>query len=176
MIKKTVPNHKASRGSTISQSEIGIKKEIIKKELSKKPILVEKESKIAKSRYVEAVGRRKTSVARVRLLADKSGITINGKDLTEYLKMPKLQEIVTAPLLALELKNKHGFTVVVAGGGIFSQAEAIRHGISRALVKFNSEFKKRLKKYNFLTRDPRMVERKKYGLKKARRAPQWAKR
>ena len=162
-----------------------VKKETIKKEPAKKASAVKhapkaaapkKEVHIPKGKYIESVGRRKTSVARVRLTPNDSGIRINGKDFKEYLKMPKLQEIILAPLNILELRDKHGFTVMVAGGGINSQAEAIRHGISRVLIKMDAELKKRLKKYDFLTRDSRMVERKKYGLKKARRAPQWAKR
>lgn len=161
-----------------------VKKEVIKKETKKpttvrhavKSAAVKKEISLPKGKYIEAVGRRKTSVARVRLTPNESGIKINGKDYKEYLKIPKLQDIVTAPLVILELKDKHGFSVIVSGGGINSQAEAIRHGISRVLVKLDAELKKRLKKYDFLTRDSRMVERKKYGLKKARRAPQWAKR
>jgi len=161
-----------------------VKKETVKKEPAKKAAVKhapkaaasKKETHIPKSKYIEAVGRRKTSVARVRLMPGNSGMVINGKDFKEYLKIPKLQEIILAPLNVLELKDKHGFTVTVSGGGINSQAEAIRHGISRALITLDAELKKRLKKYDFLTRDSRMVERKKYGLKKARRAPQWAKR
>ncbi|MEK7463311.1 MAG: 30S ribosomal protein S9 [Patescibacteria group bacterium] len=125
---------------------------------------------------MEAVGRRKTSIARVRLMINESGIKINGKDYKDYLKLSKLQEIINAPLVILDLKDKYGFTIVVSGGGIFSQAEAVRHGITRVLIKLNAEFRKRLKKYGFITRDSRMVERKKPGLKKARKAPQWAKR
>ncbi|MBU4348024.1 30S ribosomal protein S9 [Patescibacteria group bacterium] len=167
------------------------KKIIIKKKspkkTTKKVILINKEVKtisakkeieatFIKSRYIETVGRRKTSVARVRFFIDGSDIKINGKDYKDYLKEPKLQGIILAPLVLLELENKYGFTIVVFGGGINSQAEAIRHGISRALIKFNEEFKKRLKKCGFVIRDPRMVERKKPGLRKARRAPQWSKR
>jgi len=149
-----------------------IKKEVVKKVAAPKAV---KEKAIVKGKYIEAIGRRKTSIARVRLHATDSGIKINGIDYKEYFKMPKLQELISAPITVLELK-KHGFTVVVSGGGIASQAQAVRHGISRAVIKLDSEFRKRLKKFGFLTRDPRMVERKKYGLKKARRAPQWAKR
>ncbi len=157
------------------------KKETVKKEAKKTPstkqAVVKKEGHVpSKGRYIEAIGRRKTSVARVRLFPNDSGIKINGKDLKEYLKMPKLQEIAISPLTVLDLKDKHGFSITLVGGGIASQAGAVRHGISRALIKLDEELKKRLKKYDFLTRDPRMVERKKYGLKKARRAPQWAKR
>jgi len=164
-----------------------VKKEPVKKEtaahkaakkVAAKPVSAKKEERaaVAKGRYIETVGRRKTSIARVRLIAGESGIKINGKDLKDYFRQAKLQEIVNAPLAILELKDKHGFTVVVSGGGIFSQAEAVRHGITRGLVKLDAELRKRLKKYGFITRDPRMVERKKPGLKKARKAPQWAKR
>jgi len=150
---------------------------VVKKVVLKPAVAVKKEEKaVSKSRYIETVGRRKTSIARVRLMAGESGIKINGKDLGDYFKQVKLQEIVNAPLVILELKNKHGFTVVVSGGGIFSQAEAVRHGITRALIKLDAELRKRLKKYGYITRDSRMVERKKPGLKKARKAPQWAKR
>lgn len=165
-----------------------VKKEVVKKEAGtahkvgrasaiSKPATVKKEEKVlSKGKYIEAVGRRKTSIARVRLVNNETGIKINGKDLKEYFKLGKLQEMVASPLTVLELTSKYGFTVVVVGGGIASQAEAIRHGITRALIKLDAEFRKRLKKYGFITRDSRMVERKKYGLKKARKAPQWAKR
>lgn len=160
-----------------------VKKETIKKEpavkkVASKPVVVKKEEKttISKGRYIETVGRRKTSIARVRLMINESGIKINGKDYKDYLKLVKLQEIITSPLSILGLKDKYGFTVVVSGGGIFSQAEAIRHGITRGLIKLDAELRKRFKKYGFITRDSRMVERKKPGLKKARKAPQWAKR
>lgn len=159
-----------------------VKKETIKKapavkKVASKVAVVKKEEKaISKGRYIETVGRRKTSIARVRLMINESGIKINGKDFKDYLKLAKLQEIINGPLSVLEAKDKYGFTVVVSGGGIFSQAEAIRHGITRALIKLDAELRKRLKKYGYITRDPRMVERKKPGLKKARKAPQWAKR
>lgn len=169
MIKKAVKKETTKKEPAV--------KKVAARSAVVKPVIVKKEEKaVPRGRYIETVGRRKTSIARVRLMINESGIKINGKDYKDYLKLVKLQEIIVAPLTILELKDKHGFTVVVSGGGIFSQAEAIRHGITRALIKLNAEFKKRLKKYGFITRDPRMVERKKPGLKKARKAPQWAKR
>jgi len=176
MIKKAVKKESVKKEVVHKvKSEAAVKKAAPKSVT--KPVIVKKEEKtVSKGRYIEAVGRRKTSVARVRLMVNESGIKINGKDYKEYLRLPKLQEIINAPLVILELKDKHGFTVVVSGGGIFSQAEAIRHGITRALIKLDAELRKRLKKYGFITRDSRMVERKKPGLKKARKAPQWAKR
>ena len=153
-----------------------LKKTTTKKEPATKKTTAHSKLAAAKGRYIETVGRRKTSVARVRLMPNESGIKINGKDAKEYLKATRFYDLVNSPLVVLELQNKHGFTVMVAGGGIQSQAEAIRHGISRALVKLDADFRKRLKKMGFMKRDPRMVERKKYGLKKARKGPRWAKR
>ena len=112
----------------------------------------------------------------MRLYSKRTGILINDKDFREYFKAPKHQQIVIAPLETMKMTDTLGATVKVSGGGLTAQAEAVRHGLSRALVKFNDNFKKRLRRVGFLTRDSRMVERKKYGLKKARRAPQWAKR
>lgn len=128
--------------------------------------------------YFEGIGGRKTSTARVRLIPKSSGILVNGKDYKEYFKYLKHQDAILAPLNILNLKTDENFgvSVKVKGGGLTGQAEAVRHGLARALVKFNKEFSKRLRKCGYLTRDARMVERKKYGLKKARRAPQWAKR
>ncbi len=127
------------------------------------------------STYIEAVGRRKNAIARVRLYQKKSGITINDKDYKAYFPIVKYQEVINSPFVEVSAE-KIGATVRVVGGGLTGQAEAIRHGISRALVKMDETNRKRLKLSGFLTRDSRMVERKKYGLKKARRAPQWAKR
>ena len=126
--------------------------------------------------YYEARGGRKTSVARVRLLRNKKGITINERDYKEYFPLLRWQETVIAPLRAASEESTLGASVKVSGGGLSAQAEAVRLGISRALLHINSELKPRLRLSGFLTRDSRMVERKKYGLKKARRAPQWAKR
>lgn len=130
-----------------------------------------------KKGYYEAVGRRKTSTARVRLFTqDKKGIVVNDNQLAEYFSTEVLQNIVKDPILKLKIKDKFGLTIIVKGGGIVGQAEACRHGISRALVELNPYFRKPLKKLGFLTRDSRMRERKKPGLKRARRAPQWSKR
>lgn len=129
-----------------------------------------------KERYFEAVGRRKTAVARVRLLTKKTNIEINGKSIGDYFPILRLQKTVSAPLEKMKIADKLGAVIKVGGGGIKAQAEAIQLGIARALLKFNPEFRKRLLRIDMLTRNSRMVERKKYGLKKARRAPQWKKR
>jgi len=129
-----------------------------------------------KEHYFEAVGRRKTAVARVRLFTKKIGIEINDKNVSDYFPILRLQKTVQAPLEKMKIADKLGVVVKVKGGGIMAQAEAVQLGIARALIKFNAEFRKRLRRVDMLTRDSRMVERKKYGLKKARRAPQWKKR
>ena len=149
-----------------------------KEKKAKKVIEKEKEKKKEKKeRYLEAVGRRKTSVARVRLFKKGKGeLIINGKDLGKYFPSSEVQKTVLAPLQLLGLEGKFNISVIVKGGGIFSQSEAVRHGIARVLLLFNEKFRKQLKKAGFLKRDPRMRERKKFGLKRARRAPQWQKR
>ena len=121
-------------------------------------------------------GRRKSSIARVRLVEGKGTITINGKDIDEYLGQETLKVIVRQPLTATNTTDKYDVICTVQGGGFTGQAGAIRHGIARALNEANSEFRPALKTNGFLTRDPRMKERKKYGLKKARKAPQFSKR
>lgn len=128
-------------------------------------------------KYYEAVGRRKTAVARVRLYTkgDKDFL-VNDKSFADYFKNESFKEIVEAPLIKMNCTDRFRVTARVSGGGSNAQAEALRHGVTRALVLFNADFKKRLKKSGYLTRDPRMKERKKPGLRKARRAPQWAKR
>lgn len=131
----------------------------------------------AKSEYIEAVGRRKTSVARVRLHpGSKEGYEINGTDLGVYFPTEELQHIATQPFAQAGLSQKFYVTVHVNGGGLHAQAEAMRHGVARALTTFDEELRKTLKKEGFLKRDPRSKERKKFGLRKARRAPQWSKR
>ena len=121
-------------------------------------------------------GRRKTSVARVYLVPGTGKITINKRDIDEYLGLETLKLTVRQPLVATATADKFDINVNVCGGGIAGQAGAIRHGISRALLQVDEEFRPVLKKAGFLTRDPRMKERKKYGLKAARRAPQFSKR
>ena len=121
-------------------------------------------------------GRRKSSIARVRLVEGTGKITINGVDIDEYLGMETLKVIVRQPLVATDTLSKYDVIVKVTGGGFTGQAGAIRHGIARALLEVNAEYRPTLKSHGYLTRDPRMKERKKYGLKKARRAPQFSKR
>ena len=121
-------------------------------------------------------GRRKKSIARVRLIDGEGKITINGKDLNEYFGTEILKVIVNQPFSVTNTIGKYDAIVKVEGGGFTGQAGAIRHGIARALNEANSEFRPALKSNGFLTRDPRMKERKKYGMKKARKAPQFSKR
>lgn len=128
-------------------------------------------------RYFEAIGRRKTSVARVRLYTkgDKEFI-VNDKPYMKYFQTIEDQESAVSSMKKMKCLDKFRITVVVKGGGHRAQAEATRHGTARVLVDFNANFRKRLRKAGFLTRDPRMRERKKFGLKRARKSPQWAKR
>ena len=121
-------------------------------------------------------GRRKKSIARVYVMAGTGKITINKKDIDEYFGMETLKMIVRAPFVATETEGKFDVIVTVRGGGFTGQAGAIRHGLARALNKMDPDMRPALKKAGYLTRDPRMKERKKYGLKKARRAPQFSKR
>ena len=131
----------------------------------------------SKKKYFYGTGRRKSSVARVRVYENGTGtITINGRDIDDYFGLETLKLIVRQPLNTTELVGKVDVVVTVAGGGVAGQAGAIRHGISRALVVLNPEYRASLKAAGFMTRDPRMKERKKYGLKGARRAPQFSKR
>ena len=121
-------------------------------------------------------GRRKTSVARVYLVPGNGNVTINKRNIDEYFGLETLKVIVRQPLVATETTDKYDVIVNVWGGGYTGQAGAIRHGLSRALLQVDPEYRPVLKKAGFLTRDPRMKERKKYGLKAARRAPQFSKR
>ena len=121
-------------------------------------------------------GRRKKSIARVRLVEGKGSITVNGKPLDEYFGTEVLKVIVKQPLVATNTLDKYDVICKVQGGGFTGQAGAVRHGIARALNEGNQEYRPTLKSAGFLTRDPRMKERKKYGLKKARKAPQFSKR
>ncbi len=131
----------------------------------------------SKKPYVYGTGRRKSSVARVHLFQNGTGsITINGRDIDDYFGLETLKLIVRQPLVATEQVGKVDIVATVAGGGVTGQAGAIRHGIARALLLVNEEYRPALKAAGFLTRDPRMKERKKYGLKAARRAPQFSKR
>ena len=135
-----------------------------------------------REKYFETVGRRKTAVARVRFFTrpgrgyPEKLFLINAKPIEKYFPTFELQKIAKAALEKMKCLDKFRISAKTKGGGLFSQAEAIRHAISRALVLFNPDFRKRLKKAGFLKRDPRMKERKKFGLKRARKAPQWQKR
>ena len=131
----------------------------------------------SKKQYQYGTGRRKASIARVRVYEGGTGaITINGRDIDDYFGLDTLKLIVRQPLVTTELLGKVDVVCTVAGGGVTGQAGAIRHGISRALLGVNPELRATLKAAGLLTRDPRMKERKKYGLKAARRAPQFSKR
>ena len=158
------------------------KKPATKKTAKKKPVVkkVEVEAKKEKTKtgeYLQSIGRRKRSIAQVRLYkSGKGNIQINDREFTQYFPILDLQNIVTEPITTAGQEGKLDFTIKVHGGGIKGQAEAIRLGIARGLVMLNPTFKKSLKKPGFLTRDPRKKERKKPGLKGARRAPQWSKR
>ncbi|MDD7174502.1 MAG: 30S ribosomal protein S9 [Clostridiales bacterium] len=124
----------------------------------------------------QAVGRRKKAIARVRLIPGEGKIVINGRDIDNYFGLETLKMTVRQPLVLTALEGRYDVLVNVYGGGLAGQAGAIRHGVSRALVKADPELRPAIKKAGFLTRDPRMKERKKYGLKAARRAPQFSKR
>lgn len=130
------------------------------------------------SRYFEAVGRRKTAIARVRVFGtggEKEGVVVNGKPVQEYFPLKKQRMVVEAPFQTLSLTPYHT-SVKVKGGGVSAQAEAVRLGISRALILLNPDWRPKLKALGFLMRDPRKVERKKFGSRKARRPQQWRKR
>ena len=127
--------------------------------------------------YIPAVGRRKTAVARVRVFPNGNGsIIVNGKDSNAYFSRATLVDVVRQPLRLLDIASAYNITVKVVGGGVSGQAGATRHAIARALVKIDEAMRSPLRQAGLLTRDPRMKERKKYGLKRARKAPQYTKR
>lgn len=178
---KKIAKKKPAKKATATKKVVAKKKPAPvaqRKRAEKKPVkkpVKKPKKKLAK--YYKAVGRRKTAVARVRLFTrGEKEFFINEKPYNIYFPILKLQQIVTASLKKMKALDKFRVLIKVKGGGIRAQAEAIRHGTARALVLFNPDFKKRLRKAGFLTRDPRMRERKKFGLKRARRAPQWQKR
>ena len=138
---------------------------------------MDKEKKVTKEKYIEAVGRRKTSTARVRIFkATKTSFTVNGKDAKDYFKTEDQRHLIQDPMIKGKPGLKWSIEAKVIGGGIHSQAEAVRHGLSRALVESDIELRGKLKTLGYLKRDPRAKERRKFGLKKARKAPQWSKR
>jgi small subunit ribosomal protein S9 len=132
---------------------------------------------VKEEKFWQGIGRRKTAVAVIKIFKEKEGsFLVNKKPLEKYFPLFELQKTAKAPLELLKLENKFRVLALVNGGGLVAQAEAIRLGLARALVSFKEEFRKKLKKAGFLKRDPRVKERKKPGLKRARRAPQWQKR
>ena len=131
---------------------------------------------IPKKPYFYGTGRRKSSVARVRIIPGSGTVTINKRDIDDYFGLETLKAVVRQPFGVTSTEGKFDLVVSVAGGGVSGQAGAIRHGVARALLQANAEYRPLLKKAGFLTRDPRMKERKKYGLKAARRASQFSKR
>lgn len=146
-------------------------------EIGEEAMEEDEDSEAKKYAYYYAVGRRKSSIAQVRLYKKGGGeIKVNEKEMKEYFPREEWQSIINAPLKVMGQTNKLNAIIKVQGGGVKSQSEAIRLGIARALLKLNPIFKRGLKKYGYLTRDSRVKERKKYGLRGARRAPQWSKR
>ena len=131
---------------------------------------------MTEQRYFYAIGKRKEAVARVRLYPGAGAIVVNGKPMNELFTLRTLQQVIQEPFITTNLTNNYSVSVKVAGGGIAGQAQAIRHGISRALLVANEELRPVLRKAGLLTRDARVKERKKYGLKRARKAPQYTKR
>jgi len=182
-IKKTTTTTKKTAAAKKSSIKPKAKKQTkAKKSTAKSP--VKKSTKLAqKARYYyEAVGRRKRAVARVRLFTcrpfegDVGHIKVNGKSYLDFFPTLEFRQAAADALSKMKSLNRFEATVKVKGGGLRGQAEAVRHGLARTLVKFNPDFSKKLKRAGFLKRDPREKERKKPGLKKARRAPQWRKR
>lgn len=186
--KKKVKVPKPAGPGSRSQGDLGTKKVAVEGEsrpereepveAAEGPAEVLDEEKDSKKpdRYMEGIGRRKTAIARVRLFTRAGDFVVNNKPHAEYFPTLELQSISEDALQKMKLFGRFRVSVKVSGGGIHSQAEALRHGLARALVKFNPDFRKRLKRAGYLKRDPRAKERKKPGLKRARRAPQWAKR
>ena len=158
-----------------------VKKKIVKETVKKKKIVskevTKEKAKPKLSRFLETIGKRKTAKARVRIWTQgKKDFLVNEKSCKDYFPGLELQKIIESPLKEMNCLDQFKISVKIKGGGFHSQAEALRHGLSKALVLFNPTFRKKLKKRGFLTRDSRMRERKKFGLKRARRAPQWSKR
>jgi len=177
-IKKTVAKKRGAVAEATPELMMAESTELKKEKRPKELGAKEKKNR----KYFEAVGRRKTAIARVRLLTIKpfegneGKITVNEKFYKEYFSTLALQQIAEASLRRLKSLNRFEVVAKIKGGGIRAQAEALRHGLARALVLFNADFRKKLKKAGYIKRDPRAKERRKYGLKKARRAPQWQKR
>ncbi len=184
-VKKSIKKEKESKKKEKKEKEVKKTKRVkkageIKKETKKETIkkAVKKPKPISRPvRYYQAIGKRKTAIARIRLWTKgEKEFLINEKPYQEYFPTFELQQIASASLRKMKCLDRFRVLAKVKGGGIHAQAEAVRHGTARVLILFNPDFRKRLKKAGYLTRDPRMRERKKFGLKRARRAPQWQKR
>ncbi len=174
--KKTKVKKEKKAGKKRKSTKKKVKKEA-KKKIDKGVKKKTEKEETAETKYYETVGRRKRAVARVRIFTKgKRDFLINNKPFKEYFPSHELQKTASASLEKMKCLDKFNVSVVVRGGGLNAQSEAVRHGIARALMLFNPDFRKRLKKAGFLKRDSRMRERKKPGLKRARRAPQWKKR
>lgn len=179
MRKTSTPKIKQQKTKKREPKKGEKKKEKEKKKKTETKVLEKevKEPEVLSDRYFEAVGRRKTAVARVRLFTKGEKVfLVNDKPFDLYFPTIECQQIAAASLRKMKCLDRFRVQVKVKGGGLRGQAEAVRHGIARALVLFNLEFKKRLRRVGYLTRDARIRERKKFGLKRARRAPQWSKR
>lgn len=182
VIEKETKSKKTSAKKTSEKKKL---KEIKKPQKVVKKARTEKKTKKEEirgkngkpTRYLEAVGRRKTAVARVRLFTQGSKeFVINKKPYKDYFTTSELQQVAAAALKRMKSLDRFKILVLVKGGGLYAQAGAVRHGTARVLVAFSPDFRKRLRRAGYLTRDPRVRERKKFGLKRARRAPQWRKR
>lgn len=160
-----------------SPAKAASRKAVVRKTVATRKAIPRGEKIVAQKKYIQTVGRRKRAVARVRLtLGGDGSYLVNTKKHTDYFAYPLMQEVVTSPLPVVGLEGAATVSVRVEGGGVNAQSEAIRLGLSRALIIFNPEFRPVLRKMGWLTRDSREKERKKPGLKRARRAPQWQKR
>lgn len=168
-VKKPTVKKVTTPKKTVKKAAVKTKKVEVKETPKKKEVF--------SGKYFNAIGRRKTAVARVRLYENgKNQIIVNEKDYRDYFQTESMQSKVRESLDKMKITDKFDISVIAKGGGLDSQAEAVRHGIARALIKFNETYKKRLRKEGLLTRDSRMKERKKPGLKRARKAPRWSKR
>ena len=174
MVEEVVEKPKRTRAKKVETAEVATEKKVAEKKTPAKKT-TKKATKAAVQEFL-GTGKRKTSVARVRLTTGTGNITVNGKDVKEYFVLESLIKIVKQPLELTELTNSVDIRANIYGGGIAGQAGALRHGITKALIEFKAELRPELKKAGFVTRDARKKDRKKYGLKKARKAPQFSKR
>ena len=174
MVEEVVEKPKRTRAKKVETAEVATEKKVAEKKAPAKKT-TKKATKAAVQEFL-GTGKRKTSVARVRLTTGTGNITVNGKDVKEYFVLESLIKIVKQPLELTELTNSVDVRANIYGGGIAGQAGALRHGITKALIEFKEDLRSELKKAGFVTRDARKKERKKYGLKKARKAPQFSKR